>query len=357
MALTYVQLFAQMLTCRNHSACEKPELLSSPDEKRIDLVTYLLRRENLQIPIRRLVRILKDILRQERQTRPLEPRRHNHHIALHLDLHSRPPLRHPLRAPVKPDPLLRKANDIPTQPLRVPLADLAKDIRIDHRRAREQSLLRRRQIPQIAVEEDAQQALGDPREDRLRAEHVQRQQHVDNCVARDDPLVRARQHGRLRGARVQREFERFDSGRPPADDKNFFAVGVDAVQVRGMVYFAAEDVLVGEVGEFGGAAGADGGDDAVEAAMGGVVDEPAVLAVFVDGGDAGVEFGAGLQRVLFPELGDLRDDLLAVGVAGAPVQRGEESVHDAVDLEAAGVVDALVGGVSRGWFACAVRGR
>ena len=46
-----------------------------------------------------------------------------------------------------------------------------------------------------------------------------------------------------------------------------------------------------------------------------------------------------------PELADLADDLLAVAVAARPFYRGVEAVHEAVDLEAGGVVDFLCGGL------------
>ena len=108
-----------------------------------------------------------------------------------------------------------------------------------------------------------------------------------------------------------------------------------------MVDFAFEGFLAGYVRHFGIAAASDGGHYAVEAAVRRVVDDPAALLVFEYGGDAGIEFGAVLQAVAFPQLGYLGDDLVAVRVAGGPVDGGVETVHYTVDLETGCVVDLL----------------
>ena len=55
-----------------------------------------------------------------------------------------------------------------------------------------------------------------------------------------------------------------------------------------------------------------------------------------------MEFGAGVEVVALPEVADLGEDLLAVGVAGFPFYGGVEAVHKGVDLEAGGGVDFLV---------------
>lgn len=55
-----------------------------------------------------------------------------------------------------------------------------------------------------------------------------------------------------------------------------------------------------------------------------------------------MEFGAGVEVVALPEVADLGEDLLAVGVAGFPLYGGVEAVHEGVDLEAGGGVDFLV---------------
>ena len=108
-----------------------------------------------------------------------------------------------------------------------------------------------------------------------------------------------------------------------------------------MIDFAFEGFLAGYMRHFGVAAAADGGHDAVEATVGRIVDDPAALLIFEYGGDAGVQFGAVLQAVAFPQLDYLGDDLVAVGVAGGPVDGGVEPVHYTVDLETGCVVDLL----------------
>ena len=137
------------------------------------------------------------------------------------------------------------------------------------------------------------------------------------------------------------EFESFDCGGAAADYEYFFALGGLPVEFGGVVDFASEGFLAGYMGHFGVTAASNGGHDAVEAAVRRIVDYPAALLVLIDGGDAGVEFGAVLQAVAFPELGYLGDDLLAIGVARAPVDGGVETVHYAVDLETGCVVDLL----------------
>ena len=137
------------------------------------------------------------------------------------------------------------------------------------------------------------------------------------------------------------EFEGFDCGSAAADYKDFFAASGFTVEFRGVVDFAFEGFLAGYMRHFGIAAASDGSHDAVEAAVRWVIDDPATLLVFVDGGDAGVEFGAFLQAVAFPELGYLGDDLVAVGVAGGPADGGVEPVHYTMDLQTGCVVDFL----------------
>lgn len=305
--------------------------------------THLLGRKHLQIPVGRGIGVLKNLLREKIKTGTLEAGRHDDHVALDFLLAPRPAFGHAFRAAVEPNAVFGDADNIATQPFGVALADLVEDIRVDHRRPSKQPFLRRRQIFQIAIEKDAKQALRDPREDRFFAEHVEREEYVDDGVAGDDPLVGPRQHDRFGGVGVDDEFERFDGRGAAADDQDLFTLARLAVEVGGVVDLALEDFLVGNVRHFRLAASSDGGQDTIVAAVGGVVDNPAVLLVFVDGGDSSVELGAVFEAVVLPELSDLGDDLLAVWVAGAPLQGRKEAVHDAVDLETAGVVDSLQG--------------
>ena len=128
---------------------------------------------------------------------------------------------------------------------------------------------------------------------------------------------------------------------PPPTMSTFLPCGGFPIEFGGVVDFAFEGFLAGYVRDFGVAAASDSGHDAVEAAVRRVIDDPAGLLVLINRGDAGVEFGAGLQAVAFPELGYLGDDLLAVGVAGGPADGGVETVHYAMDLETGCVVYLL----------------
>ena len=119
----------------------------------------------------------------------MEPGRHDDHVAFNFLLPPGAAFRHALRATVEPDAVLSEADNIAAQPLGMAFADLAKEIRIHHRRPREQPLFRRRQIFKVAIEEETKQALGDPREDGFFAKDVERQEDVDEGVAGNDPFV------------------------------------------------------------------------------------------------------------------------------------------------------------------------
>ena len=215
------------------------------------------------------------------------------------------------------------------------------DIGVYHGSFGEESLRGRCQVAEIAVEEYAEQRFWDPGEDCFLAEDVEGEEGVDEGVAGDNPFFRTGEDGGGFRVGVDDEFEGFDCGGAAADYEGFFASGGFTVEFGGVVDFAFEGFLAGYMGHFWFAATADGGHDSVEAAVRRVVDDPAALLVFIDGRDTGVEFGAVLQAVAFPELGDLGDDLVAVGVAGGPVDRGVKTVHYTVDLETGCVVDLL----------------
>lgn len=75
--------------------------------------------------------------------------------------------------------------------------------------------------------------------------------------------------------------------------------------------------------------------------MGWVIDDPSALLILVDAVDLVVELGALVELVKSPEVADLPDDLLLVRVALLPIDGGMEAVHERMDLEARGFVDAL----------------
>lgn len=68
-------------------------------------------------------------------------------------------------------------------------------------------------------------------------------------------------------------------------------------------------------------------DEAVKAALGGVVDNPAALLITIDGFYFLVEPGLVFEVVATPELLDLAEDLVAVGVALFPADAGVEAIH------------------------------
>ncbi len=85
-----------------------------------------------------------------------------------------------------------------------------------------------------------------------------------------------------------------------------------------MVYLAFETLLSSYMRHFGISAGSDCCDYALETSIGGVVDDPSSFGVLIYFLDFGVECGFGFEGVAFPELGDLGDYLLPVGVPSAP---------------------------------------
>ena len=86
------------------------------------------------------------------------------------------------------------------------------------------------------------------------------------------------------------------------------------------------------LGHFRVAAGADGGNEALEAAIGRVIDDPAALLVLVHLLHLGIEPRPRVQPVLLPDLTHLADDLLAVRIAALPLARGVEPVREGMDL-------------------------
>ena len=62
------------------------------------------------------------------------------------------------------------------------------------------------------------------------------------------------------------------------------------------------------------------------------------MKAFTDLGDSGIEGSFLFESIALPQFGDLTDDLLAVGISFPPFDGGMETIHDAVDLQAGGVV-------------------
>ena len=160
------------------------------------------------------------------------------------------------------------------------------------------------------------------------AEDVESEEYVDDGVARDDPFVATGKHGRRFGIGVDNEFEPLDSRGAAANNENTLPCRRFAVETRRVVDFSFKGFLVLDMGHFWITTRAYRGNDAVEATIGRVIDYPAALFVLIHFRDRGVKLGAFLQTVAFPEFGDLRNDLLAVGVALAPLNRWVEAIHD-----------------------------
>lgn len=300
------------------------------------------RREGLEIPVGRRVGVGEAVVGQKGQRRALEARGHDDDVGVDDLVVARASLGDAPGAPVHAHAALDDGLDVAADPGGLAVAQLGHDVRVDHGRVHEEAVAARgRNVLEVAVEELAQQELGDEGEHGLLAEDVEGQQRVDDNVARDDPFLGARDDGHLGGVGPGGELERLNGRRAAPDDGELLALGVLARQLAGVVDVALERVQPGQVGHLDVAAGADGGDQAVEAAVGRVVDDPAGLVVLVRLVDPEVEPGLVLEVVPAPELLGLVDDLLAVGISALPLDRGVESVHDGVDLEGRGVVDSL----------------
>jgi hypothetical protein len=94
------------------------------------------------------------------------------------------------------------------------------------------------------------------------------------------------------------------------------------------------------VWHFRGAACTNGGNDTVESSLRRIVDNPSSL-FLVNLFHLCVESRALLQAVVVEELLHLGDNLFAVRVSFLPLDRGVETVHQGMDLQAGGVIDSL----------------
>lgn len=78
---------------------------------------------------------------------------------------------------------------------------------------------------------------------------------------------------------------------------------------------------------------ANGGDEAVEATIRRTIDDPPAVAVLRDTPDLGVELGLLVEPVALPELANLLDDLLPVGIATLPLHGRVEAIHEGMNLQ------------------------
>lgn len=94
-----------------------------------------------------------------------------------------------------------------------------------------------------------------------------------------------------------------------------------------MVNFTSEVLGTLELGHDGVAARSNSGNEAVEAAVGRVIDDPALLFVEICFVHFEVEASAFLEAVAVPELADLGDDLVTIGISALPLDGRVEAVH------------------------------
>ena len=80
-------------------------------------------------------------------------------------------------------------------------------------------------------------------------------------------------------------------------------------------------------------------DDAVKAAIGLIVDDPAVMSIFVDFFYFCVEDGLLIQSVLPPECSNLSHNILPTWISRRPIDTWVDPIHQRVNLEAGRIVD------------------
>lgn len=98
-------------------------------------------------------------------------------------------------------------------------------------------------------------------------------------------------------------------------------------QLARVIDWPVKVVHASDLGHLGSTASPDSGDDAPEATERRVIDNPSAVIILVDLLNLGIESGSLLEAVAFPELSDLTEDLLAIGVPAVPLDGGMEAVH------------------------------
>jgi len=117
-----------------------------------------------------------------------------------------------------------------------------------------------------------------------------------------------------------------------SNDNDILVLNVFSIQLRRVKDLTLELVLTGYVRHLSITARSDSSNYTVKLAIGAVVDDPAVLRVFAYRLDPVIKFGLVLQSVLFPDILDLFENLITLGVAFVPEDGREEAVHNTVDL-------------------------
>ena len=200
------------------------------------------------------------------------------------------------------------------------------------------AVARGREVVEVAVEEESQNAFWDPGEDGFRPEDVECEQDVDEGVARDDPFLAARQDGGVLGVCGCDEFEGFDGGDAAPYDDDFLVLRRFPIELRTMPDFSLEVLLTRQRGHLGIAACANSSDHAVKASVLWVVDDPAPVLILIHLLEFGLELSLLLQTIFLPQLLDLADNLLAIRIPICPVHGRVEAIHHTVNLQARGIV-------------------
>jgi hypothetical protein len=205
------------------------------------------------------------------------------------------------------------------------------------------------QILEITIEEFLEQQFRDPllrsaycstnlrtgrnwegkayREDSLSTEDIEGQENVNAWISWNNPFVRSRKDVCLLGILMSSKFKSFNSTCSASNNNHVLSLCLLAGQARRVVDLSFELIHAGDMWHLSISAGSNRCDNAIKPTFGSVVNNPATFLILVDLLNLSVELCLLFEAVSFPELGNLANDLLTVGVAALPLDRGVESVH------------------------------
>lgn len=216
------------VSCQSQVHSQEPLARCLPVDSRDGRVVW---RESLDIPVGGRVRLVEAVIRQEFQRRALESSGHDDDIGRDDLSSARAALGYTLSASVDNYTFRREALNIAANPLGVAGPDGLHDMAVYHWRIHVDALVVRCDVLQVSVEKLAKQRLRDPRETSLLTEDVHSKKHVHDGIARDDPLVAARQNGSLFSFLVHSKLQSFDGAGTTSDDDELLALGVLAVNL------------------------------------------------------------------------------------------------------------------------------
>jgi hypothetical protein len=131
----------------------------------------VLRREGLQIPVWRPVRIIEDFVWQEGEGGVVETGREDDDVGINRDLLAGATGGDTLGAWVEAQAILGEREDV-TEPLGVTRADQVEHVGVNHRRSLEDTFVGRDEIREVTLEEAAEQEFRDEAEESLLAQNV-----------------------------------------------------------------------------------------------------------------------------------------------------------------------------------------